>query len=49
MLWVYGGSREEAGRIWYVKPEEARGIAPEEEKDALIWTPEAAGSVPAKP
>ncbi|MCL5807154.1 MAG: AraC family ligand binding domain-containing protein [Deltaproteobacteria bacterium] len=48
MLWIYGGSREESGRIWYVNPEEARGISPEEEKDALVWTPEAAGAVPAK-
>ncbi len=49
MLWVYGGSREEAGRIWHVKARGGKGVSPEEEKDALVWTPEAAGAVPAKP
>ena len=43
MLYVYGGSKEEAGRIWYGKPEEGRCISPEEEANAPAWTPEAAG------
>ncbi len=49
MLWVYGGAREEAGRIWYVKPEEGRAITPEEERNALLWTPEAAAAIPPAP
>lgn len=49
MLWVYGGAREEAGRIWYVKPDEGNAITPEEELNALLWTPEAAAAVPPGP
>ncbi len=48
MLWVYGGSREEAGRIWDVKPEAGQPITPEEEKNALVWTAEAARSDPSR-
>jgi quercetin dioxygenase-like cupin family protein len=43
MLWIYGGARAEAGRIWHEKPEEGKGISPEEEKNAPVWTPKAAG------
>ncbi|MBM2824906.1 MAG: AraC binding protein [Dehalococcoidales bacterium] len=46
MLWVYGGSREEAGRIWDVRPEDGQPITPEEERNALVWTAEAAGHNP---
>jgi hypothetical protein len=46
MLWVYGGAREEAGRIWYVNPEEGKAITPEEEINAPVWTPEAANAIP---
>ncbi len=49
MLWVYGGAREEAGRIWHVKPEEGKAITPEEELNAPVWTPEAAEAVPPGP
>jgi quercetin dioxygenase-like cupin family protein len=49
MLWVYGGTREEAGRIWKEKPEEARSITPEEEKNALVWNAETAKAVPSQP
>ncbi len=48
MLWVYGGSREQAGRIWDVRPEDGQGITPDEEKNALVWTAEAAGHSPSK-
>ncbi len=41
MLWVYGGSREEAGRIWDVELEGSHPITPEEERNALDWTAEA--------
>lgn len=41
MVWFYGGTREEAGRIWHGNPEEARGISPGEERNAPLWTPEA--------
>jgi hypothetical protein len=43
MLYLYGGSKEEAGRIWYGNPEEAKCISPKEEANAPAWTPEAAG------
>jgi len=46
MLYLYGGSREEAGRIWYVPPDQGRCISPEEEKNAPIWSAEAANSLP---
>lgn len=42
MLYIYGGSRAEAGRIWYVKPEEGECISLEEERNALTWAPERA-------
>ena len=41
MLWIYGGSYEEAGRISDVDAHTFRPIAPEEESSALIWTPNA--------
>lgn len=40
MLWVYGGTREEAGRVWEEPIENARAITPEEEKNAPRWTPQ---------
>jgi hypothetical protein len=49
MLWVYGGAREEAGRIWYGNPEEGKAITPEEEARALVWTPEVAKAIPRAP
>jgi hypothetical protein len=42
MLWVYGGSRDEAGRIFDVPEAEGRPITPEEEKNARLWTGERA-------
>lgn len=38
MIWIYGGSQEEAGRIWHVNPEEGKSISPEEERIATRWT-----------
>ena len=38
MIWIYGGAREEAGRIWHGKPEEGKCISPEEEISAPTWT-----------
>jgi quercetin dioxygenase-like cupin family protein len=38
MLWVYGGSRDEAGRIYDVPEGEARPITEEEEKAATLWS-----------
>jgi quercetin dioxygenase-like cupin family protein len=38
MLWVYGGTHQEAGRAYDIKPEEFKGISREEEKLALAWT-----------
>jgi hypothetical protein len=49
MIWIYGGAREEAGRIWYVKPEEGKCISPEEKRNAPIWTPESIGTITPKP
>ena len=49
MIWIYGGARAEAGRIWYVKPEEGKCISPEEERNAPLWTPEAAGAASPNP
>ena len=43
MLYVYGGSKAEAGRIWYGNPEEGKCISAEEEANAPAWSPEAAG------
>lgn len=42
MLWVYGGSSEEASRIYNIEPQTFHPITPEEEKNALIWAAEAA-------
>ena len=39
MLWVYGGTREEAGRVWEESFETARPITPEEERNAPRWQP----------
>jgi len=44
MLWIYGGSPEEAGRVYDADPETFQAITPEEERSALIWTAEAAPS-----
>jgi len=40
MLWIYGGSHEEAGRIYDIDPQTFQPITPEEERAALTWTPE---------
>jgi quercetin dioxygenase-like cupin family protein len=37
MLWVYGGSREEAGRTYDNETPLKQGISPEEEKNASVW------------
>ena len=42
MLYVYGGSREEAGRVWHKDPETFQPITPEQERNACVWTPGAA-------
>jgi len=42
MLWVYAGSFQEAGREWHEDNSLSHAITPEEEKNALVWTPEAA-------
>ena len=42
MLWVYGGASEEASRIYDIEPQTFQPITPEEEKNAPIWTAEAA-------
>lgn len=44
MLWIYGGSPEEAGRVYDADPETFQAITPEEKRSALIWTAEAAPS-----
>ena len=41
MLWIYEGSVAEAGRNWVKDYRTSPLISPEEEKDALGWTPEA--------
>lgn len=38
MFYVYGGSKEEAGRIWHVPPDQGVCITPEEENNAPVWT-----------
>ena len=43
MLWVYGGSRDEAGRIYDVPEAEGKPITPEEENNAPLWTADKAG------
>lgn len=40
MLWIYGGSHEEAGRIYDVDPQTFQPITLEEERAALTWTPD---------
>jgi len=42
MLWIYGGSHEEAGRIYHGDAQTFQPITLEEERSALIWTAEAA-------
>ena len=42
MLWNYGGSRREAGRVWDTDTQTFQPITPEEERSALTWTAEAA-------
>jgi len=44
MLWIYGGSHQEAGRTYHVDPEAFKPITPAEERKAPIWTSEAARS-----
>ena len=44
MLWIYGGSHQEAGRTYHVDPETFKPITPAEERKAPIWTSEAARS-----
>ncbi len=39
MLWVYGGSREEAGRHFHIEPITDKAITPEAEKNAPLWKP----------
>ena len=41
MLWIYQGSLEEAGRDWVEDYRTSHLITTEEEKNALVWTPEA--------
>jgi len=41
MLWIYEGSVVEAGRNWVNDYRPSPLISPEEEKDALVWTPDA--------
>jgi len=48
MLWVYEGSVEQAGRNWVNDYRPSPLISPEEENDALVWTPEAGESAAAK-
>ncbi len=40
MLWIYGGSLEEAGRIYDTDPATFQPITQEQECAASIWTPE---------
>lgn len=40
MLWIYGGSSQEADRINDVDPEAFRPITQEEESKAVAWTPD---------
>ncbi|OGG45870.1 MAG: hypothetical protein A3F84_17085 [Candidatus Handelsmanbacteria bacterium RIFCSPLOWO2_12_FULL_64_10] len=41
MLWVYGGSVEEAGRIYDADPQTFQPISQGEERAAPAWTPKA--------
>jgi len=45
MLWVYGGSLEEAGRILDGDTQAFCAITPEEERNTLVWTAKTAHSV----
>ena len=47
MLWIYGGSREEAGRIYVGDPEAFRPITAEQQREARIWQPERSTRPPA--
>ena len=42
MLWIYGGSLAEAGRILDSDTQDFHAITPEEERNALVWTEETA-------
>ena len=37
MLWIYGGSHQEAGRLYDIDPQFFQPITREEEKKALTW------------
>jgi len=37
MLWIYGGSHEEAGRVYDADPETFQPITQQEEKNAFMW------------
>jgi len=41
MLWIYGDSQEEAGRVYDVDPGTFQPITREAERGALVWTPDA--------
>lgn len=41
MLWIYGGSHEEAGRIYDVDPRAFMPITPDDEDTTLRWTSDA--------
>jgi hypothetical protein len=43
MLWVYGGTREEAGRVLDVPEGQFKAVTEDEEKNAPTWTTEKAG------
>ena len=45
MLWVYGGSLEEAGRILDGDTQASHAITPEEERNAPVWIGDTARSV----
>jgi len=42
MLWIYGGSQEEASRVYDCDPKTFQPITPDEEAHCLIWTAAAA-------
>ena len=42
MLWIYGGSHQEAGRTYHVDPETFKPITQAEEGKAHTWTSETA-------
>ena len=37
MLWIYGGTRDEAGRHYHVEPDSYQAITAEEEKGTAVW------------